>query len=208
MGMQQDQLLMHKLIERSAIVAPDEEVVTATEDGVRRQTYRETRARSHQLAHALAGAGIEIGDRVGTFMWNGSRHLEAYWASAGMGCVLHTINIRLGPKDLEYIINHAGAEIIIVDADLLPMLETVADVIPAVRQIVVATEPGFEGWTTTLTNAIDYEDFIAGQPEHYDWPEIPRPARSVCVTPAGPLVIQRASNTNTVRSICTRSCNR
>jgi len=58
MGMQQDQLLMHKLIERSAIVAPDEEVVTATEDGVRRQTYRETRARSHQLAHALAGAGI------------------------------------------------------------------------------------------------------------------------------------------------------
>ena len=128
MGMQQDQLLMHKLIERSAIVAPDEEVVTATEDGVRRQTYRETRARSHQLAHALAGAGIEIGDRVGTFMWNGSRHLEAYWASAGMGCVLHTINIRLGPKDLEYIINHAGAEIIIVDADLLPMLETVADV--------------------------------------------------------------------------------
>ena len=66
MGMQQDQLLMHKLIERSAIVAPDEEVVTATEDGVRRQTYRETRARSHQLAHALAGAGIEIGDRVGT----------------------------------------------------------------------------------------------------------------------------------------------
>ena len=117
MGMQQDQLLMHKLIERGAIVAPNEEVVTATADGVRRQTYRETRARSHQLAHALANAGIDIGDRVGTFMWNGSRHLEAYWASAGMGCVLHTINIRLGAKDLAYIINHAGAEIIIVDAD-------------------------------------------------------------------------------------------
>ncbi len=183
MGMQQSPLLMHKLIERSAIVAPDEEVVTATADGVRRQTYRETRARSHQLAHALAAAKIGIGDRVGTFMWNGSRHLEAYWASAGMGCVLHTINIRLGPKDLEYIISHAGAEIIIVDADLLPALETVAEAIPKVRQIVVAAEPGFEGWTTTLANAIDYEDFIAGQPEHYDWPEIPdSSALGLCYT--------------------------
>jgi len=172
MGMQQTQLLMHTLVERSAVVAPDEEIVTATEEGVRRQTYRETRARSHQLAHALGDFGIGVGDRVGTFMWNGSRHLEAYWASAGMGCVLHTINIRLGPKDLEYIINHAGAEIIIVDADLLPMLEAVADVIPKVRQVVVATEPGFEGWTTSLANAIDYEDFISGKPQEYTWPEI------------------------------------
>ena len=163
---------MHKLVERSAIVAPNEEVVTMTEDGVRRQTYRQTRSRSHQLAHALADAGIGIGDRVGTFMWNGSRHLEAYWASAGMGCVLHTINIRLGPKDLEYIINHAGAEIIIVDADLLPALEGVVDVIPKVRQVVVATEPGFEGWSTSLPNAIDYEDFIAGKPEEYEWVDI------------------------------------
>lgn len=172
MGMQQSQLLMHKLVERSAIVAPNEEIVTATEDGVRRQTYAQTRARSHQLAHSLAATGVGVGDRVGTFMWNGSRHLEAYWASAGMGCVLHTINIRLGPKDLEHIIDHAGAEIIIVDADLLPMLERVSDVIPRVKQVVVATEPGFEGWTTTLPNAIDYEEFIAGKPEHYDWPDI------------------------------------
>jgi len=173
MGMQQAPLLMHKLIERSAVVAPNEEIVTATEDGVRRQTYVETRARAHQLAHALADNGIGIGDRVGTFMWNGSRHLEAYWASAGMGCVLHTINIRLGPKDLEYIINHGGAEIIIVDADLLPALEPLAELMPNVRQVVIATEPGFEGWTTSLAGAIDYEDFIAGKPEHYDWPEIP-----------------------------------
>jgi len=183
MGMQQTPLLMHRLIERSAIVSPDEEIVTATEDGVRRQNYRQTKARSHQLAHALADAGIGIGDRVGTFMWNGSRHLEAYWAAAGMGCCLHTLNIRLGPKDLEYIINHAEDQLIIVDADLLPQLETVADKMPTVRQVVVATEPGFEGWTTTLPNAIDYEDFIAGKPEHYDWPDIPETsALGLCYT--------------------------
>ena len=183
MGMQQGQLLMHKLVERSAVVAPNEEIVTATEDGVRRQTYAETRARAHQLAHALADAGIGIGDRVGTFMWNGSRHLEAYWASAGMGCCLHTLNIRLGPADLEYIINHAGAKIFIVDADLLPALEPVVDKIPAVTQFVVATEPGYEGWTTSFPNAIDYEDFIAGKPESYDWPEIPETsALGLCYT--------------------------
>jgi len=183
MGMQQSQLLMHKLVERSAVVAPNEEIVTATEDGVRRQTYAETKVRSHQLAHALADQGIGVGDRVGTFMWNGSRHLEAYWASAGMGCCLHTLNIRLGPADLEYIINHAGASIFIIDADLLPLFEQVIDKIPQVKQLVIATEPGFEGWSTAHPNAIDYEDFIAGKPEQYDWPEIPETsALGLCYT--------------------------
>jgi fatty-acyl-CoA synthase len=183
MGMQQAQLLMHKLVERGAIVAPDEEIVTATETGTRRQTYRETRARSHQLAHALADAGIGVGDRVGTFMWNGSRHLEAYWASAGMGCCLHTLNIRLGPADLEYIINHAGASIFIIDADLLPLFETVIDKIPQVKQLVIAAEPGFEDWSTAHPNAVGYEDFIAGKPEHYDWPELPETsALGLCYT--------------------------
>ncbi len=172
MGMQDVQLLMHRLVERSVIVAPDEEVVTATANGTRRQTYRETRSRAHQLAHALESVGIGVGDRVGTFMWNGSRHLEAYWASAGMGCVLHTLNIRLGPTDLEYIINHADDQIIIVDADLLPALEPLVGLMPTVRKVVVATEPGFEGWSTSLPNAVDYEDFIADHPTEFQWVEI------------------------------------
>ena len=123
MAMQHTPLLMSKIIDRGAKVAPYEEIVTATENGVRRQTYKETRDRAHQLAHALADAGIAVGDRVGTFMWNGSRHLEAYQACAGMGAGLHTLNIRLSEKDLEYIINHAEDQIIIVDADILPLLK-------------------------------------------------------------------------------------
>ncbi|MYG11836.1 MAG: long-chain fatty acid--CoA ligase, partial [Gammaproteobacteria bacterium] len=95
MAMQRTPLLMSNILDRGAKVAPHEEIVTATEDGVRRQTYLETRNRAHQLAHALRQAGIGVGDRVGTFMWNGSRHLEAYHACAGMGAVLHTLNIRL-----------------------------------------------------------------------------------------------------------------
>ncbi len=172
MAMQHTPLLMSNILDRGATIAPNEEIVTMTETGVRRQTYKQTRDRAHQLAHALAAAGIKIGDRVGTFMWNGSRHLEAYHACAGMGAVLHTLNVRLGENDLDYIINHAEDQVIIVDADILPLLEKMKDRMPTVRQVIIATEEGFEGWTTELPNAIDYEDFIAGQPTHYEWPQI------------------------------------
>ena len=172
MTMQQTPLLMSNIMDRGAHVQPDVEVVTATADGVRRQTMAETRDRAHQLAHALADAGVKIGDRVGTFMWNGARHLEAYHAISCMGAVLHTLNIRLSDVDLEYIVNHAEDQVIIVDADLLPKLEGLIGKMPTVKTFVVATEPGLEGWETTLPNAIDYEDFIAGKPTCYDWPEI------------------------------------
>jgi len=172
MAMQHTPLLMSNILDRGATIAPNEEIVTMTETGVRRQTYKQTRDRAHQLAHALAAAGIKVGDRVGTFMWNGSRHLEAYHACAGMGAVLHTLNVRLGENDLDYIINHAEDQVIIVDADILPLLEKMKDRMPTVRQVIIATEEGFEGWTTDLPNPVDYEDFIAGQPTHYEWPQI------------------------------------
>ncbi|NCF45235.1 MAG: long-chain-fatty-acid--CoA ligase [Proteobacteria bacterium] len=172
MAMQHTPLLMSNILDRGAQVAPNEEIVTLTEDGVRRQTYKQSRDRSHQLAHALAGAGIKVGDRVGTFMWNGSRHLEAYHACAGMGAVLHTLNVRLSEKDLEYIVNHAEDQIIIVDADVLPLLENLKGKIPTVRKVIVATEEGFEGWSTELPDPVDYEAFIAGQPTTYEWPQI------------------------------------
>ncbi len=172
MTMQKTPLLMHRLMERGAMLQPDAEVVTATADGVRKQTLAKTRDRAHQLAHALKDAGIKVGDRVATFMWNGSRHLETYHAVSCMGAVLHTLNIRLSDVDLEYIISHAKDRIIIVDADLLPKLQELAGRMPSVERIIVATEPGFEGWQTTLPNAMDYEDFIKGKPLRYQWPEI------------------------------------
>lgn len=172
MAMQRSPLLMSRILDRGARISPNSEIVTATETGVRRQTAKEVRDRAHQLAHALSKAGIKVGDRVATFMWNGSRHLEAYHAIAGMGAVLHTLNIRLSDKDLEYIIDHAQDRFIIVDADLLPLLEKLIGRMPSVERVIVATEEGFEGWTTDLPNPIDYEDFIAGQDTEYAWPEI------------------------------------
>lgn len=172
MGMQRTALTMSRLIDRGATIAPNTEIVTATENGTQRQTNRETRDRAHQLAHALKDVGLGIGDRIGSFMWNGARHLETYHATAGSGVVLHTLNTRLSAADLTYIVNHAEDQLIIADSDLLPVLEELQPNIPAVKTFVIAAEHGAEKWSTTLPNAIDYEDFIGTKPTRFEWPDL------------------------------------
>ncbi len=205
MTMQKTPLLMHRLMDRGAMLQPDVEVLTATADGARSQTMLETRNRAHQLAHALNDAGVKVGDRVATFMWNGARHLEAYHAIACMGAVVHTLNIRLSPVDLEYIINHAQDKVVIVDADILPLFEKLAGKMPSIEKIIVAAEPGFENWSTSLPNTVDYEAFIAGKPTRYQWPEIDEnSAMGLCYTsgttgnPKGVMYTHRANYLHTI----------
>ena len=89
-----------------------------------------------------------------------------------MGAVLHTLNVRLSDVDLEYIINHAEDRLIIDDADLLPSLEKLQDRMPSVERVVVATEDQSVSWSTSLPNAVDYEDYIQGKPKRFEWPQI------------------------------------
>lgn len=166
---QDNPLLLSRLLHRGAGIAPDEEVVTLTANGCHRQSYKTTQERAHQLAHALTDAGIRPHDRVATFMWNSVAHLETYYAVSCMGAVLHTLNIRLSATDLEYIIGHAEDQIIIADADLLPLLEPFADKIPSVRKIVVVSFD-VDDWQTSLPEPVAYNDFIASFPKHFDWP--------------------------------------
>jgi fatty-acyl-CoA synthase len=106
--------------------AADTEIVTRLPDGgVHRYRYGAMAARTHQLMHALDRMGLDRGDRVATLAWNGYRHLEAYLGVPCSGRVLHTLNLRLSPEDLAYIIDHAGDRVILVDADQLPLLEKV-----------------------------------------------------------------------------------
>ena len=170
MTMQQTPLLMSRILGRGAVLDPDIEVVTQQADGTHRQTLKQTWDRANQVAHALKKHGIEVGDRIGSFMWNNYYHLELYQGVPSMGAVLHTLNIRLSPADLEYIINHANDRVIFADEDLLPLLEPLWDKIPCVELLVICRHG--EGGESTFKNQIDYDDFINEQPTEYDWPEI------------------------------------
>ena len=191
MTMQRTPLLMSRLLDRGAWIAPDVEVVTLTAGGTHRQTYADTRRRAGQLANGLLDLGIAFGDRVATFMWNGWRHLELYHAVPSIGAVLHTLNVRLGAGDLEYIVNHAEDRIIFVDADLLPILEPLAPAIPRVERFVVCGEPGADRWETSLPNAVDYEDFIGGYGDAIECRSSTRTPRSGSATRAAPRAIRK-----------------
>jgi len=170
MTMQQTPLLLSRILGRGAKLDPNEEIVTLQENGTHRQTLKTTWARANQLAHALKDSGIGLGDRVASFMWNNYRHLELYQAIPSMGAVLHTLNIRLGPKDIEYIINHAKDKIIFVDEDLLPLLEPLFDKIPTVERLIICRHD--EGASCAFPSYIDYEDFIKDKEDNFSWPEI------------------------------------
>lgn len=203
MTMQNTPLLLSRLMDRGAWISPGEEIVTKTSEGVHRETYAEARARAHALAWALKDEGIEIGDRVGSFMWNGHRHLELYHAVPCMGAVLHTLNIRLSTRDLDYIVNHAADRVIFVDADLLPLLEELAPKLNTVERFVVCSYDG--DWQTDLPNAVDYEDFIAGHPPEFPWPDLEETApMGLCYTsgttgnPKGVMYTHRSTYLHTI----------
>ena len=170
MTMQNTPLLMSRILGRGAILDPEIEIVTQQADGTHRQTIKQTWDHANQVAHALKKQGIEVGDRVASFMWSNYRHLELYQGVPSMGAVLHTLNIRLSPTDLEYIINHASDRVIFADEDLLPLLEPLWAKIPCVELLVICRHG--EGGESSFENQIDYEDFIADQPSEFDWPEI------------------------------------
>src|SRR5690554_1861514 len=107
-------LLISTMLERAEKYFPKKEVISRTSVGIQRFTYQEIGKRTRALASALQKLGVEKGDRVGTFAWNHHRHLEAYFAAPGMGAVLHTINLRLSPEHLVYVINHAEDKVLLV----------------------------------------------------------------------------------------------
>ena len=177
--MQESPLLISGIIRHGQSIYANKKVVTVTPEGVHEATFLEIAIRAEQLAAGLAKLGVRAGDRVATFMWNNQAHMEAYIAVPSMGAILHTLNIRLFPEQLAYIINHAHDEIIIVDQSLLPLLAKVRDQIPSVRHIIV-NGPDVDGLGG---DAIDYESFITAEEPGYQWPEFDERAPAImCYT--------------------------
>lgn len=176
-------LLIPSVLEHAAKYHARTEIVSrAEEGGIHRHTYADALVRTRKLANALAGLGLEPGDRVATLAWNGYRHLELYFAVPGSGFVCHTINPRLFPDQIAFIINDAADRVMFVDLSFVKMLEGIAGRLDSVRHYVVMTDRAHMP-ATTLPNALCYEDLIAGQPEEFAWPALDeKTASGMCYT--------------------------
>jgi fatty-acyl-CoA synthase len=184
LGLMQDRpLLISSLIEFAALNHSDGEIVSRTIEGpVHRYTYNDCAARSRQLAKSLDKLGVVQNDRIATLAWNGYRHVEIYYGVSGMGAVCHTINPRLFPEQIIYIVNHAEDKYIFTDLTFVPLLEKIIGQIPKVKGFVIMTDEATMP-QTTLPNVICYENLLAGADDDYQWPEFDeRTASSLCYT--------------------------
>ncbi|MEO7002438.1 MAG: long-chain fatty acid--CoA ligase, partial [Ktedonobacterales bacterium] len=165
-------LTLQYVFERAMRFFPNREIVTVTADGYDRTTYGEMGKRTRKLAAALDKMGIQPTDRVATLAWNSTRHYELYFAAPCMGATLHTLNLRLAPDQLGYIIQDAVDKVIFVDADLFPLVEKVAEYLGSVKRIVVMNGKATPSGAALLPPILDYEDLLASAPDGYTWPEI------------------------------------
>jgi len=159
------------------------EVATYTGDGVRRTSYAALGRRAARLANALRGLGIDADQRVATFQWNTTEHLEAYLAVPSMGAVMHTLNIRLAPEQLVYIADHAEDEIVIVGDTLVPLLATVLPQMKTVRHVIVIGDADLSPLASAGKAVHSYEDLLASAADTFDWPSLDeRQAAAMCYT--------------------------
>ena len=161
------------------------EIITWTgEPEPQRRTFAEVGARAAQLAHALRGPlGVHEDDRVGTLMWNNAEHVETYLAVPSMGAVLHTLNLRLPPEQLVWIINHAADKVILVNGTLLPLLAPLLPKLTSVEHVVVVGAGDRSALDSATVRVHDYEELLAAQPTRYEWPELDeRQAAALCYT--------------------------
>jgi fatty-acyl-CoA synthase len=176
-------LLISSLLEHAADVFPSVEIVTRSVEGpVHRYTWTAAHQRSKQLAQALQHLQLREGDAVATIAWNTHRHLELYYGVSGMGAVVHTVNPRLHPTQLVYVLNHAQDRALFVDLTFVPLVEAVWDKLESVRHLVIMTNRAHMP-ETTIPGALCYEDLLAAQDGSYDWPTFDEnTASGICYT--------------------------
>ena len=186
-GLMQDyELSLQHVLWRIERLHQKREVVTKRDEGIHRITYGEMVPRINRLAGALKQLGVKPGDRVATLAWNNSRHLELYYAVPCMGAVLHTLNLRLFPQHLEFIINDAEDKVLFVDQSLLPLLKPLVGKIPTIKTMVLMTDGAaapLSGKENGLADMLEYEALIAAQSTDYPWPKLSeRMAAAMCYT--------------------------
>ena len=181
--MMNSQLMISSILRHADKNFPDTEIVSVTADNPRhRHTYKDFANRSRQLANALVELGAKFGDRIGTLAWNDYRHLELYYGVSGSGMVCHTINPKLFPEQVNYIINHAEDRFIFVDLLVVPLLEALQDHLPKVEGYIILTDEAHMP-DTTLSNVMCYETLLSKESTSFEWPEFDEnTASAMCYT--------------------------
>ena len=183
-GMMMDApLLIPTILEYAAKFHGGTEIVSRAEDGgLDRTTYAETAKRARKLANALVALDLQPGDRVGTLAWNVYRHFELYYAVPGTGLVCHTVNPRLFPDQIQFIIDDAEDRYVFVDPSFVTLLAGIAARLPKVRGFIIMTDRAHMP-ATPLPNVLCYEELIANQPDTFDWPVLDEnTASGMCYT--------------------------
>ncbi|HUL92661.1 MAG TPA: 3-(methylthio)propionyl-CoA ligase [Burkholderiales bacterium] len=201
-------LLVSSLIEHADRNHGDVEIVSRSLEGpVHRSTYSQAHARAKRLAQALARLGVRQGERVATLAWNGYRHFELYYAVSGMGAVIHTINPRLFPEQLQFIVNDAEDRYVFFDLNLAALAEKLAPGCKGVKGWVAMTDRAHMP-KAAVPNLLCYEELLEREDGDYDWPRLDEwTAAGLCYTsgttgnPKGVLY----SNRSTVLHACAAS---
>lgn len=175
-------LLISSIAEHAMKFHPQSRIVSVTGDNPRHEySYAECFTRAQQVANALTALGLERSDRVATLAWNDYRHMEAYYGISGAGFVCHTINPRLFPEQLVYIINHAEDKVLLVDPMFLPLIEKVRGELKTLEHVIVMCDKA--NLPDNGVQATDYESLIAAHDSHFDWPEFDEnTAAALCYT--------------------------
>lgn len=170
-NMQTEGLLISDILEFAAQAHTEAEIISHTvEGGIHRYGYADALARAKQLANALQRMGVTPGDRVATIAWNSYRHFEIYYGVSGMGAITHTINPRLFPEQLAYIIQHAKDQYLFVDLTFLPLVEQLKDSLGGVKGIVVMTDA--YNMPDSSLELLCYETLLSAESAQFDWPRL------------------------------------
>ena len=177
-------LLISSLLMHAERHSGDVEIVSMRVEGdLHRSTWREVARRSCQAAQAFARLGCERGDRVGTLAWNGHRHLEIYYGASGSELVCHTINPRLFPEQIAWIVNDAEDRVLCFDATFLPLVEKIAPLLKSVQHFVLMTSRVHMPASTGLPHLLCFDELLEAEDGAYTWPEFDElTASSICYT--------------------------
>lgn len=208
-GLMQDRpLLISSLIEHAATFHPRTEIVSRLPEGtVHRTDWLGVRQRARQVANALQALGVRPGERVGTLAWNSYRHLALYYGVSGSGAVLHTVNPRLFPEQIDYIVNHAEDKVLCFDISFAPLVEQLAPRLQSVKAFIAMTDrvhmPAID-----VPNLLCFDELLDAQSTDYTWPELDeRSASSLCYTsgttgnPKGVLYSHRSTLLHTLMEL-------